>query len=233
MENNKKIYLKNITFGYNGDNILFKDVSLNLVSKCNNGILAVMGGSGSGKSSFVKLILGLEKQFSGTITTIPSEPVYMYLPQEPILFDHLSPLENAQYFKNTKHFGSKFDTIIFDDLVKELGMEKEINSKKSVSELSGGQKQRLSLIRALSVKPDFLVLDEPTKGLDNFVKNKFLAKLRELVDKYALFVLYITHDREDALQISDEVLYISQTNEDLSLRQLNYGESKKILSELC
>lgn len=203
----KNIEFKNIQFGYEKDKLLFDNLSFSITNK-NGNIVGLMGESGSGKTTLLKLILGIEKPQRGTIETFPANPVMAYLPQEPVLFEHLSPLANAKYFSTTKFYKSRFDEKIFHDLVESLNLQSVLNSKKSILQLSGGQKQRLSLLQALSIKPDFLLLDEPTTGLDAEVKLLFLNKLKELALKYQLLVLYVTHHKVETELIVDEIVYL-------------------------
>lgn len=132
------------------------------------------------------------------------------MPQEPVLFEHLSIKDNARYFQFAGAYKNRFNEGLYNELVKSLGLEEVVSASKSVLELSGGQKQRLSLLRALSIEPDFLLLDEPCNGLDAEVKRSFLNKLREITQRYGLFVLYITHHKLEAQLIADDVVYLMQ-----------------------
>lgn len=208
----KSISFDNITFGYQAKRPLIENLSFTLQNPlADRGyVIALMGASGAGKSTILKLLLGAEKPQKGTIRTNPTKPLVGYIPQEPMLFEHLSPLENARYFATTKFYKRHFDENIFEDLVQSLQMEDVLSKSKSVLELSGGQRQRLSLLKALSTKPDFLLLDEPTTGLDAEVKLQFLHKLRELVLKLNLLVVYVTHHKLETELIVDEIAYIAK-----------------------
>jgi len=209
----KNIQINNISFSYKKGKGVFQDFSLQLEQQGENGkVTAIMGSSGSGKSTLMKLLLGIEKPVSGKIEMFPLNPIFSYVPQEPVLFEHLSINDNARYFKFAGAFKKRFNENIYNELVKSLGLEDVINASKSVLELSGGQKQRLSLLRALSIEPDFLLLDEPCNGLDAEVKRSFLNKLREITQRYGLFVLYITHHKLEAQLIADDVVYLVQDN---------------------
>jgi iron(III) transport system ATP-binding protein len=205
------IHINNISFFYKKGEDVFRDFSLQLEQPEGKGkVTAIMGSSGSGKSTLMKLLLGIEKPFSGSIEMQPVNPVFSYVPQEPVLFEHLSIKDNARYFQFAGAFKSRFNENLYNELVKSLGLEEVINARRTVLELSGGQMQRLSLLRALSIEPDFLLLDEPCNGLDAEVKRSFLNKLREITQRYGLFVLYITHHKLEAQLIADEVVYLLQ-----------------------
>jgi ABC-type multidrug transport system ATPase subunit len=136
-----------------------------------------------------------------------------YVPQEPILFDHLSIYDNATFFKNIKARRKEFDPLLFKELSKVLGLNDEIlYSNKKISQLSGGQKRKLSLLKALSLNPNILLLDEPTTGLDAQVKMELLSQLKKLAHKYRIQVLYITHHFEEAVFIGDKLHYLLKEN---------------------
>lgn len=207
----KSINIKNISFSYKKGAPVFQNFSLQMMQEGKTGkVTAIMGSSGSGKSTLMKLLLNIEKPLSGTISMDPVNPVFSYVPQEAVLFEHLSIKNNARYFQFAGAFKRRFNESLYEELVKSLGLEEVVNSKKSVLELSGGQKQRLSLLRALIIEPDFLLLDEPCNGLDAEVKRSFLNKLREITQRYGLSVLYITHHKLETQLIADEVVYLVQ-----------------------
>lgn len=205
----KHIGLENINYGYVKNNLIFENLSLNIYNDNGNGkIVGLMGDSGCGKSTLLKLILGVLYPQRGWLKTNPTEPVFAYLPQEPVLFDHLSPLANAKYFAKTKNYRKRFDNNIFEELKESLNLVDVLQKSNSVLKLSGGQKQRLALLQALSIQPDFLLLDEPTTGLDAEVKLQFLNKLKFLTNKYNLLVVYVTHNKTEAEITTDEIIYI-------------------------
>lgn len=207
----KTIKINNISFSYKKGKEIFHNFNLRFEQEKGKGkVTAIMGSSGSGKSTLMKLLLGIEKPGSGNIDMFPNNPVFSYVPQEPVLFEHLSIQENARYFQFAGAYKKLFNENLYNELVKSLGLEEVLNLQKSVLELSGGQKQRLSLLRALSIEPDFLLLDEPANGLDAEVRRSFLNKLREITQRYGLFVLYITHHQLEAQLIADDVVYLEQ-----------------------
>lgn len=211
-EHSSFLKFDNISFGYTKHVNVLSGISFDIQNSNTNQlghVTAIMGESGAGKSTILKLILGIEKPDQGIIVTYPEHPVISYVPQEAILFEHLTPMQNARYFEDIANYKSRFNSGLFSILVDILELGDVLKSK-SVLDLSGGQRQRLSLLRALSIKPDFLLLDEPCTGLDAEVKIQFLWKLRQLVREYDLFVLYITHHHEEATIISDEVIYLSK-----------------------
>jgi ABC-type multidrug transport system ATPase subunit len=218
----KSLRFNNISFGYNKNNPIFKDLSFEIGGHGKNAghVAALMGASGSGKSSMFKLILQTEKLQSGKIDFSIENPVIAYLPQEPVLFEHLSPTQNARYFQRSEFYKKKFDESLYQELVVSLNMQDVLGNAKSVLELSGGQRQKISLLKSLSIRPDLLMLDEPTTGLDAEVKLQFLNKLREIVTKYNLLVIYITHHKLETELIADEIIYLSKNNSSESFSKL-------------
>lgn len=198
-----------VSFGYNKKEKILDSITFDIKAKERKGyVCAMMGESGTGKSTILKLILNLLSPNSGKINICPQNPVISYLPQEPVLFEHLSPLENARYFSNIKHYKNQFDNKVFDEVSTLLELESVLNSKKEVLNLSGGEKQRIALLRALSINPHILLLDEPCTGLDIRVKYQFLIGLKELIERFNLFVIYVTHLKDEVELIADDVLYL-------------------------
>jgi len=207
----KSLKFEHITFGYRKDKPLFKNLSFEITQPVGKGfVIGLMGVSGSGKSTILKLILGIEKNYQGNISISPLNPVISYVPQEPVLFEHLRPVENAEYFNRISNYKSKFNRELFNEVAKTLQIEDVLKSATSVNEISGGQRQRISLLRAMSIQPDILLLDEPLTGLDEEVKDQFLQTLATLIQRFSLMVIYVTHHRKEAEFISDVILYLEK-----------------------
>lgn len=201
----------NVTFGYKKGKPVFKDLTFEVSQPIGKGfVVGMMGSSGSGKSTLLKLILGIEKVFDGYIEILPSNPVVSYVPQEPVLFEHLSTKQNAEYFKSIGSFKSKFRQELFDEVASVLQINNLFDEESSISKLSGGQKQRIALLRALSIQPDILLLDEPLTGLDEEIKDQFLQTLIQLIQRFSLFVIYVTHHSKEAEFVSDVIAYLDK-----------------------
>jgi len=205
----KCIEAENLSFGYQKRKLVFEDISFRIeIPEKKGHIVAITGSSGCGKTTLLKLLLGIETSYEGTLISTPLNPIFSYVPQEPILFEHLSTVGNARYFERIAFYKNKFDEKLFIELVDALDLKDVINTGKSINKISGGQKQRLSLLRALSIKPDFLLMDEPLTGLDNEVKENFLIKLLEITNKFGLIVFYISHHTDEIKLLSNEVIYM-------------------------
>jgi ABC-type sugar transport system ATPase subunit len=199
----------NVTFGYNATRILFRDLSFRIECKDEGGhAVSIMGASASGKTTILKLILNSVSVSNGSIIHSPMKPVISYVPQEPVLFDHLSPMQNAAYFSRLSFYRSNFDQSLIEKFSEVLEMKKVLTESKSISELSGGQRQRLSLLRALSIKPDILLLDEPTTGIDADLKLQFILQLLEVIREQNILAIYVTHHKSEAQLVANEILYL-------------------------
>ena len=114
------IELSDMSFGYqSGD--LFQSVTALLAGNSDRGkVIAIMGPSGSGKSTLLRLLAGIESPRSGMITVIPKETAVSYLPQDAVVFEHLSRLENGRYFSMLRSQRGRFDEQVFLDNIAKL-----------------------------------------------------------------------------------------------------------------
>src|SRR4028119_1212001 len=131
----KFIKAENINFGYTKKNLVFCNLSFELNSENDVPfIAAIMGNSGSGKSTLLKLLLNVEKLNSGAIITKPAKPTFSYVPQEPVLFEHLSLMDNARYLSRISSYKNKFDEELFAQLIASLELNEVFKNAKSVNE---------------------------------------------------------------------------------------------------
>lgn len=176
--------------------------------------VAVVGESGSGKTTLMRLITGLESPESGTITLdgkIFTSDNIMISPekrkigmvfQDHALFPHLTIYENLAYGLSNKK-------IINDRVIELLRLiELEGYQNRYPHELSGGQQQRIALARALAPKPDLLILDEPFTNIDTSLKLQLRNEIFRILKKTNVTTLFITHDIDDAIYISDEIVVL-------------------------
>jgi len=175
------VTLHSITFGY-GDKLPLVDFSLTLPDK---GAVAIFGDSGSGKTTLLRLLAGLIKPMKGEVTGLLDKRVSMVF-QEDRLLPWLSARQNVAI--------CAADEAAADDSLALV----ELSDRKGSypRELSGGMQRRVAIARALAYGGDVLLLDEPFKGLDDELKMRVAARIRE-THRDALIVLS-THDTEDA-----------------------------------
>ncbi len=173
-----------------------KQVLLNFSAVLEKGkTTALMGASGIGKTTLANILLGFETAESGTITGLPERKSAVF--QEDRLSENYSALTNVQAVcKNKK------DKEMAKNLLCRLGLEKDL--KTQVRDLSGGMKRRVALARALCAEYDFLVLDEPFKGLDEQTKAMTMQTVKEMTQGKT--VLLITHDKDEAHFFTDAII---------------------------
>ncbi|MFH1470833.1 MAG: metal ABC transporter ATP-binding protein [Candidatus Micrarchaeota archaeon] len=184
----KALELENVSFSYSGELVL-EDVSLSVQEK---EFLGLVGPNGSGKSTLLRIILGLEKPQKGTIKLFGEEGFgdwhrVGYVPQR-FSFDSNFP---ATVFEvASMGVSKKYEKEVLSAL-SEVGLENQKN--RLINELSGGQKQRVFLARSLANKPDLLLLDEPTTGIDAAQQEKFCCLLQRL-NNSGMTIIMVSHD---------------------------------------
>jgi len=212
-----------VAFGYSAALPIFNDLSLAFRAPVERGsIVAVLGASGSGKSTLLKLACGIETPTRGEVTLGIDARELALVHQTPVLFEHLSALDNAMYMARTKSHQGMFDAEGFRRAQSVLQLDRVIGGS-NVERLSGGERQRLALLRAISVRPKVLLLDEPCAGLDEVVKQDLLQMIRALVDASRALALYVTHHREEAALVADEILHIARREDGLGSHARKIG----------
>lgn len=219
MKNRKPVLeLKNIHKSF-GDNHVLKGFNLKLYKGEN---LVIMGKSGSGKSVMVKCIVGLIQPDSGSITVKDHNIITMgqkeldvlrteigFLFQGSALYDSMTVRENLE-FPLRRHKDKIKNFPRTDELVKEalenVGLLHAIDQMPS--ELSGGMQRRVALARALILRPEIIMYDEPTTGLDPITANEIIQLMRQIQEKYNTSSLIITHDVDCARVISNRVILL-------------------------
>jgi phospholipid/cholesterol/gamma-HCH transport system ATP-binding protein len=184
--------------------------------------LTVLGRSGTGKSVLLKLIIGLENMDAGSICIQGQEIAGLalnemnrlrinmgFLFQHAALYDSLTVEQNVA-FPLERH--SKMPESERRDRVKELlssvGMEQDL--KKMPSDISGGMQKRVGLARALALRPEILLLDEPTAGLDPITSGEIDDLILKLQKEHALTSIVVTHDLQSAKTIADRVALLDK-----------------------
>lgn len=215
-----------------GDNIVLNDLSIDLHTGEN---LAILGKSGSGKSVFVKCIVGLEEPDSGKVSLFGEDITGMktgvlnklrkkigFLFQNAALYDSMTVRENLQF--PLREMKTKTPEDIEEMVTKVLAnVGLEGTADKMPSELSGGMKKRIGLARTLIQEPEIILYDEPTTGLDPITANEISKLILEVQAKYHTASVIITHDMECAritanrmIIIRDGKLYAEDTFNNLS-----------------
>lgn len=192
--------------------------TLDVNATLNGNVTAVFGPSGAGKTSLLDLVAGLRRapsafiQFDDEILTDTKHNIFVpsrrrrfgYVPQDALLFPHLSVRRNLLY--GHRPAASSDNSFGFDHIVAVLELEPLLT--RDVDALSGGEKQRVALARALLSSPRLLLLDEPLASLDVRLKTKILPYLTRIRDEFQVPMLYVTHDRFEALTMADDMMVI-------------------------
>ena len=186
--------LKQVSFNYGGDRRALRNINLEIYK---SEIFVIMGESGGGKSTLLKLISGVLKPGSGKVKT---QGIIGYLSQDPndYLFND-TVYDELKYTLDNR--GIKDDGII-PETAAELGIEKHLYN--NPRDLSGGERQRVALASIMVMKPDIILLDEPTRGLDRDLKMQMGSLLSRYRDRGST-VLMATHDIEFGASIADRV----------------------------
>lgn len=177
-------------------------------------IIALQGPSGSGKSSLLRCIAGVQRLDAGSIswdgvdiTEVPTHRRDFGLVfQDALLFPHLDVGGNIAF--GLRHRGlSKADTVDrVTGLLDMIGLAGF--AERAVTTLSGGEAQRVALARALAPRPRLLLLDEPFAALDRDLRERLVTDVRTLLHALGTPAIHVTHDHEEAARIADRVLAI-------------------------
>jgi iron(III) transport system ATP-binding protein len=178
-------------------------------------LVTLLGPSGCGKTTILRLIAGLEMASSGRIligdddvTRLPAtaRDVSMVF-QSYALFPHMTVLQNVSYGLQMSGFSKEVVSAKAQDVLKQLGLG--LLSARYPNELSGGQQQRVAVARAIVLEPRVLLFDEPLSNLDAKLRRYVRQEIRDLQQSLSLTVVYVTHDQEEALAVSDTVVVMN------------------------
>jgi ABC-type Mn2+/Zn2+ transport system ATPase subunit len=207
------IRLEDLSIGYNS-HVVLSGISLSIGR---SSFTAILGANGSGKSTLLKTLLGLQPPVSGKIDVAPiggCEPVFGYVPQA-LQFDPLYPLTGfdvalmGTYGRSRPgRFLRQTDRAFAHQCLRATASD--AFASKRFSQLSGGQKQRVLIARALAAKPDILVLDEPTAGVDAVATRGLLEFISEIHVQEKLTVLLVTHDLPLVRKHAQQVVWLHE-----------------------
>jgi sulfate transport system ATP-binding protein len=196
-----------------GDFVALQDITLSVPT---GQLTALLGPSGGGKSTLLRIIAGLESSDSGTIeiegvdaTNVPAQKRNVGF-----VFQHYAAFKHMTVEKNIA-FGLEIRKRPKDEIKERVHellqlVHLEQWSHRLPSQLSGGQRQRMALARALAIQPTVLLLDEPFGALDAKVRKELRDWLRRLHDEMHVTTVFVTHDQEEALEVSDSLVIINE-----------------------
>ena len=210
------VSIKNLQKAF-GDNVVLRDIDLDVHK---GEVVVVLGPSGSGKSTMLRCINRLEHPTSGSIVVegvdvcakgVDLNKVRTHLGmvfQQFNLFPHLSVKKNVMLAqqKVLKRSKEEAEKIAVEELTK-VGLAERIDCMPS--QLSGGQQQRVAIARSLVNEPEILLLDEPLGALDLKLRKEMQLELKRLQREMNITFVYVTHDQEEALTMSDTVVVMN------------------------
>ena len=193
------------------------DISLNVPQ---GELVGLLGPSGSGKTTLLRIIAGLEKPDRGRVlfnerdvTTLDVRRRKVgFVFQQYALFRHLTVADNVAFGLRMLPRGERPGRDAVRARVRELLelVQMDTMAGRYPAQLSGGQKQRVALARALALEPEVLLLDEPFGALDAKVRKELRRWLRHLHEQISVTSIFVTHDQEEAMEVSDQVVVMSQ-----------------------
>ncbi len=196
-----------------GDFVALDDVNVSIPT---GQLTALLGPSGGGKSTLLRIIAGLEYADTGRIeiegtdatNTPPQRRNVGFVFQHYAAFKHLSVRRNVAFGLEIRKRPKAEIKARVDELLELVHLSQF--GDRLPAQLSGGQRQRMALARALAVEPNVLLLDEPFGALDAKVRKELRDWLRRLHDEVHVTTIFVTHDQEEALEVADEIVVINE-----------------------
>lgn len=204
--------VQNIEKSFGGNHVL-RGTSLDVKR---GEFVTLLGASGCGKTTLLRIIAGLEYPDSGSvvldgteITALPPEKRQLGMVfQNYALFEHLTVEENVGYALKLRRVPKDERRERVNAMLAKIGLSG--TNRKMPDQLSGGQRQRVALARSLISTPKLLLLDEPLGALDAALRRRMQVELKNLQNELGITFLYITHDEEEAVNMSDRIALMSE-----------------------
>ncbi len=212
MEKHNIIELKNITVKFDGETVL-DDMSLSIE---NGEFVTLLGSSGCGKTTTLRLIAGFLEPDAGEVffdsKNMNGVPAYKRevntIFQRYALFPNYNVFENIAYGLRVRHTPEDEVKQRVSEMLTLVNLEGF--EKRNVSKLSGGQQQRVAIARALILKPKVLLLDEPLAALDLKLRKDMQNELKNIQKALGITFVFVTHDQEEALSMSDTIVVMNE-----------------------
>lgn len=212
MENNIIIDLKNISKYYDDTEVL-KDINLYIRK---NEFLTLLGPSGCGKTTTLRIIGGFEQPTAGDILfenrkindVPPFKRSINTVFQKYALFPHMNVYDNIAFGLKIKKMKKEDIDLKVKDILKLVNLKGYEN--REIGSLSGGQQQRIAIARALVNEPKVLLLDEPLGALDLKLRKEMQIELKNIQKRVGITFIYVTHDQEEALTMSDTIIVMDK-----------------------
>ncbi|MCL2226901.1 MAG: ABC transporter ATP-binding protein [Oscillospiraceae bacterium] len=202
------ISLSNIKVCF-GDFVALHDISMTVEK---GEFFTLLGPSGCGKTTTLRTITGFIKPEIGSVKVGDEEITHLEVEKRNIgmvfqnyaLFPTMSVYENIAFGLKVKKMGKAEIKSKVDEIASKVELDQDQLGKK-ISQLSGGQQQRVAIARALVTSPPIICLDEPLSNLDAKLRVQLRNELKELQRKFGITTIYVTHDQEEALTLSDRI----------------------------
>jgi sulfate/thiosulfate transport system ATP-binding protein len=196
-----------------GEYIALDDITLHVPD---GALTALLGPSGGGKSTLLRVIAGLETPDSGSVSIAgedatskpPQSRGVGFVFQHYAAFKHMTVRDNVGFGLKVRKKPKEEVRSKVDELLALVHLEGFAH--RYPSQLSGGQRQRMALARALAVEPRVLLLDEPFGALDATVRKELRAWLRRLHDEVHVTTVFVTHDQEEAMEVAEQIVVLNE-----------------------
>ncbi len=177
--------------------------------------VTLLGPSGCGKTTTLRMVAGFETPTSGTITLDGADMVRLTPDKRPMsmvfqsyaLFPHLTVRQNVEYGPKLQRLGSSEIATRVAEALESMGLTRLAD--RAPAQMSGGQQQRVALARAMVMRPKVLLFDEPLSNLDAKLRVQMRTEIRRLQQEMGITALYVTHDQDEAMALSDRIVVMS------------------------
>lgn len=210
---NKIIRIENLCKRF-GKRLVLEDISFNI----NEGeFVSLLGPSGCGKTTILKLLIGIDRPSSGRIYKYDEDITFLSPSKRNIgiVFQNYSLFPNMNVYQNIAYAlkNKKISKEEIDKRVRQIIDIVDLNDHiyKKPRNLSGGQQQRVAIARTLVLNPDIILFDEPMSALDAEIKISLRKELKEIQRKFNITMVYVTHDQEEAFDLSDRIMVLNDS----------------------
>lgn len=211
--NNTIIQFENVSKSYDDGTVVLKNINFELEK---GKFYTLLGPSGCGKTTILRIIAGFTEPSSGNvyfngkkINHVPAnERQVNTVFQDYALFPHLNVFENVAFGLRVKKLKEKEIKERVSEALKFVNLKGFEN--REISEMSGGQRQRVAIARAIVNDPEVILLDEPLSALDLKLRSEMQYELRELQRRLGKTFIFVTHDQEEALAMSNEIFVLNE-----------------------
>ncbi len=205
--------IKNISKDYNNAPLL-RDISFTIAA---GEIVCVLGPSGTGKTTLLRIIAGLENAEAGRVVfegndlqnVPPHERGFGMMFQDLALFPHKNVFDNVAFGLRMKNVLTHEIPVRVNESLELVGLDAKRFAKRDVNTLSGGEQQRVALARTVAPRPRLVMFDEPLGALDRILREELTNQVRALLKRLHMTALYVTHDQDEAFAIADRLIILN------------------------